>query len=97
MGTASFIVTGLGNPASFFSCSHGAGRRMSRSAARRQLTPASLGEAMAGKAWQSREADALVDEHPLAYKDLEAVMAAQTDLVRVDHRLTQIMNYKGTK
>jgi RNA-splicing ligase RtcB len=97
MGTASFIVTGLGNPASFCSCSHGAGRRMSRGAARRQLTAQSLDEAMAGKTWQSGEAAALVDEHPLAYKDVEAVMAAQADLVRVDHGLTQIMNYKGTK
>lgn len=97
MGTASFIVTGLGNVASFESCSHGAGRRMSRSEARRQLTADSLGAAMNGKTWQSGEADALVDEHPLAYKDVEAVMAAQADLVRIDHRLTQILNYKGTR
>jgi len=52
---------------------------------------------MAGKVWQSAQAAALVDEHPLAYKDVEAVMAAQAELVRVDHRLTQVMNYKGTK
>ena len=97
MGTASFIVTGLGNVASFESCSHGAGRRMSRGAARRQLTSDSLGVAMRGKTWQSAEATALVDEHPLAYKDVEAVMAAQADLVRVDHRLTQVLNYKGTR
>jgi len=97
MGTASFIVTGLGNEASFESCSHGAGRRMSRGEARRQLTPDSLGAAMKGKTWQSAEAIALVDEHPLAYKDVETVMAAQADLVRIDHRLTQVLNYKGTK
>ncbi len=52
---------------------------------------------MDGKTWQSAEAEALVDEHPLAYKDVEAVMAAQADLVRVDHRLTQVLNYKGAK
>jgi len=97
MGTASFIVTGLGNAASFQSCSHGAGRRMSRGMARRELTAESLGEAMQGKTWQSKEAIALIDEHPLAYKDVDAVMAAQADLVRVDHRLIQILNYKGTK
>jgi tRNA-splicing ligase RtcB len=97
MGTANFIVSGLGNEASFESCSHGAGRRMSRSEARRQLTADSLGMAMEGKTWQSSAATALVDEHPLAYKDVEAVMVAQADLVRIDHRLTQVLNYKGTK
>jgi tRNA-splicing ligase RtcB len=97
MGTASFIVTGLGNVASFESCSHGAGRRMSRGEARRQLSADSLGVAMAGKTWQSGEAKALVDEHPAAYKDVDDVMAAQADLVRIDHRLTQVLNYKGTK
>lgn len=97
MGTASYIVTGLGNPASFQSCSHGAGRRMSRGMARRSLTIDSLGSAMSGKTWQSGDAEALIDEHPLAYKDVEAVMEAQSDLVRIDHRLTQVLNYKGTK
>jgi RNA-splicing ligase RtcB len=97
MGTASFIVTGLGSVASFESCSHGAGRRMSRGEARRQLTADSLGAAMHGKTWQSSEATALVDEHPLAYKDVDSVMAAQADLVRIDHRLTQVLNYKGTR
>lgn len=97
MGTASYIVTGLGNPASFQSCSHGAGRRMSRTVARRSLTAESLDVAMTGKTWQSGDAQALVDEHPLAYKDVEAVMEAQGDLVRIDHRLTQVLNYKGAK
>lgn len=96
MGTSSFIVSGLGNPASFESLSHGAGRRLSRTAARAQLSPESLSDAMAGKTWQSRQGKALLDEHPLAYKDDDAVMAAQADLVRVDHRLTQVLNYKGT-
>jgi tRNA-splicing ligase RtcB len=97
MGTASYIVTGLGYPASFDSCSHGAGRRLSRTVARRELTAESLGAAMTGKAWQSDEAEALVDEHPLAYKNVEEVMEAQRDLVRIDHRLEQVLNYKGTK
>jgi RNA-splicing ligase RtcB len=96
MGTSSYVVTGLGNPASFESCSHGAGRRLSRTSARRELSAESLGEAMRGKVWQSSEARSLVDEHPLAYKDVEAVMAAQADLVRIDHRLVQVLNYKGT-
>jgi tRNA-splicing ligase RtcB len=96
MGTSSFVVTGLGNEASFESSSHGAGRRLSRSSARRQLSAESLGSAMAGKTWLSSKAEHLVDEHPLAYKDVEAVMAAQADLVRVDHRLVQVLNYKGT-
>ncbi len=97
MGTSSYIVTGLGNPASFESCSHGAGRRLSRTAARRELTVDSLCLAMTGRTWQSGQAKSLLDEHPLAYKDVEAVMEAQRDLVRIDHRLRQILNYKGTK
>jgi tRNA-splicing ligase RtcB len=97
MGTSSYIVTGLGNPTSFDSCSHGAGRRLSRTAARRELTAESLEAAMSGKTWQSDEAEALVDEHPLAYKDVEEVMAAQRDLVRIDHRLRQVLNYKGAR
>lgn len=97
MGTATYIVTGLGNPASYMSCSHGAGRRLSRSKARKELTVESFSEWMDNKFWQASEAKALLDEHPLSYKDIEAVMDAQTDLVRIDHRLTQILNYKGTR
>jgi RNA-splicing ligase RtcB len=95
MGTSTFIVEGLGNPESWHSCSHGAGRRLSRGEAKRTLSAQSLSEAMAGKAWLAGEAARLVDEHPDAYKDIEAVMAAQTDLVSVTHRLTQVLNYKG--
>jgi tRNA-splicing ligase RtcB len=97
MGASTFIVTGLGNRASYDSCSHGAGRRMSRTAAKRELSEESLSRAMTGKTWQGNEAKALLDEHPSAYKDVEAVMAAQADLVRIDHRLSQVLNYKGTK
>jgi len=95
MGTRSYIVTGLGNPASFDSSSHGAGRRMSRSAARKTLDVAGLEEAMAGKSWDHNNAAALIDEDPRAYKDIDLVMADQADLVRVDHTLSQILNYKG--
>lgn len=93
MGTRSYIVRGLGNPASYCSCSHGAGRRMSRNEAKRRLSYASLERAMAGKAWnRSRR---LIDEHPAAYKDIDEVMEAQRDLVEVVAELRQILNYKG--
>jgi tRNA-splicing ligase RtcB len=95
MGTSSFIVEGLGNVASFCSSSHGAGRRLSRSAARRELTVADLGARMQGKAWNEGQADDLVDEHPDAYKDIASVMDAQSDLVRIHHELRQVLNYKG--
>lgn len=95
MATGSFIVRGLGNPASYRSASHGAGRRLSRRAARRQLTTESLDEAMNGIEW-NRNAEALLDEHPDAYKDLGEVMENQRDLVQIEHRLETILNYKGT-
>lgn len=95
MGTRSYIVSGLGAASSYNSCSHGAGRRMSRTRARRDLTGASLTEAMAGRTWNADRADQLVDEHPRAYKDIDQVMADQRDLVRIQHTLRQIFNYKG--
>jgi tRNA-splicing ligase RtcB len=96
MGTSSYIVTGLGNPASYYSCSHGAGRRMSRGQARRELSVDTLRKAMDGKVWNDRQAVALLDEHPDAYKDIDQVMEDQKDLVQIDHRLTQVLNYKGS-
>ena len=96
MGTSSYIVRGKGNPASYESCSHGAGRRMSRGQARRTLTEESLREAMHGRAWNDRDAKTLLDEHPESYKDIDRVMADQADLVEVEHTLRQILNYKGT-
>lgn len=95
MGTRSYIVRGLGSPASYSSCSHGAGRRLSRSAARKSLTVDSLAEWMAGKAWNATQAQALLDEHPVAYKEIDQVMADQADLVEPLHTLSQILNYKG--
>ncbi|HYN99444.1 MAG TPA: RtcB family protein, partial [Actinomycetota bacterium] len=70
---------------------------MSRSAARRQFKGTDLAEAMRGKTWQSRDASALVDEIPQAYKDIDQVMADQQDLVEVQHTLRQILNYKGVR
>ena len=94
MATGSFIVEGLGNDASYRSASHGAGRKLSRTAARRELSEDSLERAMDGIAWND-DAKGLLDEHPAAYKDIESVMDAQADLVSVTHRLTTILNYKG--
>ena len=97
MGTRSYIVQGKGNPLSYHSCSHGAGRALSRSAARRQFRGEDLVKAMRGKTWQARDASALVDEIPQAYKDIDQVMADQDDLVTVRHTLRQILNYKGVR
>ena len=95
MGTNSFIVSGLGNPESYESAAHGAGRRYGRKAARRTFTPEQLTEAMEGRTWQRSKAEALLDEAPMAYKDIDRVMDDQADLVRVEHRLDAIVNYKG--
>jgi tRNA-splicing ligase RtcB len=96
MGTRTYIVRGRGNPASWLSCSHGAGRRHSRTQAKKLFTTADLAEQMAGKVWLAKRADSLVDEIPAAYKDIEQVMADQSDLVEVLHTLHQVLNYKGT-
>jgi tRNA-splicing ligase RtcB len=96
MGTRSYIVAGKGNPASWLSCSHGAGRRYSRTKAKKLYNAADLAEQMAGKVWLSSRADALVDEIPAAYKDIDQVMTDQADLVEVRHTLRQVLNYKGT-
>jgi len=96
MGTRSYIVRGKGSAASWRSCSHGAGRRHSRTKARKLFSPADLAEQMQGKTWLKRRAAALVDEIPTAYKDIDQVMADQGDLVEVLHTLHQVLNYKGT-
>ena len=95
MGTRSYVVSGLGSAASYTSCAHGAGRRLSRTAARKSLTVDSLREAMQGRSWNADNAQALLDEHPASYKDIDQVMADQTDLVSVQHTLRQVFNYKG--
>jgi RNA-splicing ligase RtcB len=96
MGTRSYIVEGKGNPASWMSCAHGAGRRHSRTQAKKLFTAGDLAAQMAGKVWLTSRADALVDEIPSAYKDIDQVMADQADLVEVRHTLRQLLNYKGT-
>jgi tRNA-splicing ligase RtcB (3'-phosphate/5'-hydroxy nucleic acid ligase) len=95
MGTSSYIVSGLGNPASYESCSHGAGRRMSRTRARKELSVDVLREKMAGKSWNEKDAITLLDESPESYKNIDTVMEAQKDLVKIDHTLHSILNYKG--
>jgi RNA-splicing ligase RtcB len=96
MGTRSYIVRGKGAAASWKSCSHGAGRRHSRTQAKKLFTTADLAHQMEGKVWLAKRAKALVDEIPSAYKDIDQVMADQTDLVEVLHTLRQVLNYKGT-
>lgn len=93
MGTASYVVVGKGNPESFCSSPHGAGREYSRTAARKQFTQAQLREAMKGIEY--RDTDAFLDEHPLAYKDIDVVMRDAADLVDIQHTLHQIVNVKG--
>jgi tRNA-splicing ligase RtcB len=93
MGAKSFIVRGLGNPESFDSCSHGAGRVMSRTAAKKLVT---LDEHIADTAGiECRKDEGVIDETPKAYKPIEAVMAAQADLVEVVHTLKQVVCVKG--
>jgi len=100
MGAQSFIVSGKGAASSYHSCSHGAGRRMSRAAARRDLDVETLDAVMADKAWNGKgrhgNSKMLIDEDPRAYKDIGEVMANQGDLVTIEHELRQILNYKGT-
>lgn len=93
MGTRSYIVRGLGNSASFESCSHGAGRQMSRGRAKREITLDRHAEATAGV--ECRKDAGVLDESPDAYKDVDAVMAAQSDLVEIVHALKAVMCVKG--
>ena len=93
MGARSFIVRGLGNPESFRSCSHGAGRAMSRGEAKRRFTVADHARATEGI--ECRKDTGVIDETPAAYKDIDAVMAAQSDLVEVVHTLKQVLCVKG--
>src|SRR5215207_9700561 len=93
MGARSFIVRGLGNAESFESCSHGAGRRMSRTEARKRFTVTDHKVATEGV--ECRKDAGVVDETPAAYKDIDAVMAAQGDLVEVVATLKQVLCVKG--
>ncbi|MDL9978540.1 RtcB family protein [Microbacterium sp. ASV49] len=93
MGTASYVVEGLGNPLSLNSSPQGAGREYSRSAARRTFSHEQLREAMQGI--EFRDTDAFIDEIPQAYKPIDQVMADAGDLVRIRHTLRQLVNVKG--
>jgi tRNA-splicing ligase RtcB (3'-phosphate/5'-hydroxy nucleic acid ligase) len=93
MGTASYVVRGLGNPLSLESSPHGAGRAFSRSKARKTFTRAELETSMAGIEW--RHSDAFLDEIPAAYKDVDVVMRDAADLVEIRHTLRQLVNVKG--
>ena len=93
MGAKSFIVRGLGNADSFCSCSHGAGRVMSRTQAKKEVSLEEHSKALEGI--EARVDASTLDETPSAYKDIDAVMSAQTDLVEVVHQLRQIVNIKG--
>jgi tRNA-splicing ligase RtcB len=93
MGARSYIVRGRGNPLSYCSCSHGAGRRLSRGAAKRSFTVEDVARQTEGI--ECRKDDGVLDEIPGAYKDIDAVMAAQADLVEVVHTLRQVVCVKG--
>ena len=93
MGAKSFIVRGKGNPESFCSCSHGAGRAMSRTAAKKRFTLDDHARATAGV--ECRKDSEVIDETPGAYKDIDAVMAAQADLIEIVHTLKQVVCVKG--
>jgi tRNA-splicing ligase RtcB len=93
MGTASYVVEGLGNPASLNSSPHGAGREYSRNAARRTFTLDELKKAMRGI--EFRASEAFIDEIPAAYKPIDQVMQDAADLVKVRHKLRQLINVKG--
>ncbi|MEO7331030.1 MAG: RtcB family protein, partial [Minicystis sp.] len=93
MGARSFIVRGLGNPESFCSSSHGAGRVMSRAEAKRRFTIADHESATAGI--ECRKDAEVIDETPAAYKSIDDVMRAQRDLVEIAHTLRQVVCVKG--
>ena len=93
MGAKSYIVRGKGNAQSFHSCSHGAGRRMSRTEAKRRFNRFDLEAQTQGV--ECRKDGGVIDEIPGAYKDIDQVMANQTDLVEVVHTLKQVLCVKG--
>lgn len=93
MGAKSYIVRGLGNAQAYSSCSHGAGRRLSRSAAKRRYSRFDLEAQTVGI--ECRKDGGVVDELPATYKDIDEVMDNQCDLVEVVHTLKQVLCVKG--
>ncbi len=95
MGAATYIVKGKGNEESYCTSPHGAGRVLSRKAARRTLSEDEFREQMKGRTWLDRDATELLDEAPSAYKSIEQVMKDSEDLVETVAILNQFINYKG--
>jgi tRNA-splicing ligase RtcB len=95
MGTASYVVRGLGEPRSYASCSHGAGRVMSRTEAHRRVTIKDLERSMRGVVYDPRRAPGLIEEAPAAYRDIREVLEDQADLVEPLLRLVPILALKG--
>ena len=93
MGTRSYVVSGLENKMAYHSAPHGAGRRFSRGEARRRFTMDDFKKAMAGI--ECRHSAKLIDELPMAYKDIDEVMENSTVLVKVEHTLRQLVYVKG--
>ena len=93
MGARSFIVRGKGNESSFCSCSHGAGRAMSRTQAKKRFNSRDVEDQTAGV--ECRKDKGIIDEIPAAYKDIDTVMENQSDLVEVVHTLKQVVCVKG--
>jgi tRNA-splicing ligase RtcB len=93
MGARSYVVRGRGNPQSFMSCSHGAGRSLSRTEAKRRFSVADHIKATEGV--ECRKDKGVIDETPAAYKSIDAVMEAQKDLVEIVHALRQVVCVKG--
>ena len=96
MGSASFHTIGRGCERSLCSCSHGAGRRLSRTEARRKITAGTFRQQVGGLWYDHRRAAQLTDESPAAYKDIHRVMRAQKELAKVTRTLSPVLNYKGT-
>ena len=93
MGTNSYIVVGKGNSESYHSCSHGAGRMMSRTQAKKEITSEQIRESLEGTF--TKPSTKFADEAPMAYKDIDEVMANQSDLVEIKHTLKPIITIKG--
>jgi len=95
MANGCYVTRGKGEALAYNTSSHGAGRRLSRGQAKRELDVESLNTAMKGRAWLADDAESLLDEHPEAYKDLEQVMADQADLTEPVTFLRAVLNFKG--
>jgi tRNA-splicing ligase RtcB len=95
MGTATYHVAGRGCPESLRSCSHGAGRELSRSAARQAIGVGQLERQLRGIWFDRRRSAALREESPAAYKNIDHVLRAQSDLLKIHRRLTPRLCYKG--